>query len=338
MWISLGQYNGRGFYYMWSRIGIFLLILLFCFPASSVLAATTGTTTLQVKVALLLVCGNDILEVEIGEECDDGNTESGDGCSSTCQIEEEEEEAPSGGGGGGALPTITTKVIFQGKASPLAYLTVLKDGQALVDKQADNQANFEVIITNITPGVYTFGIWAKDKNNIKSLTFSFTMNVISGAITTVSGIFLPPTISLSKDSVKKGEILDISGQVVPQSQVEIHISSNKIIEEVIADTTGAWFYNLNTGRLEEGTHSVRAKATTPDGLLSTFSQTLLFGVGRVLGIIKEADTNNDNRVNLIDFSILLYNWGVPKNPTADLNNDGQVDLIDFSILLYWWTG
>jgi cysteine-rich repeat protein len=31
------------------------------------------------------VCGNDILEA--GEDCDDGNTTDGDGCSSTCQIE-----------------------------------------------------------------------------------------------------------------------------------------------------------------------------------------------------------------------------------------------------------
>lgn len=31
------------------------------------------------------VCGNGILEA--GEQCDDGNTVSGDGCSSTCQIE-----------------------------------------------------------------------------------------------------------------------------------------------------------------------------------------------------------------------------------------------------------
>jgi len=43
-------------------------------------------------------------------------------------------------------------------------------------------------------------------------------------------------------------------------------------------------------------------------------------------------------INLVDFSILLYNWGIPKNPTVDLNNDGKVDLRDFSILLYYWTG
>ncbi len=51
-----------------------------------------------------------------------------------------------------------------------------------------------------------------------------------------------------------------------------------------------------------------------------------------------ADLNRDGRVDLVDFSILLYNWGRPQNPVADLNADGRVDLVDFSILLYWWTG
>ncbi|MBD3319133.1 hypothetical protein GF342_04460 [Candidatus Woesearchaeota archaeon] len=42
-----------------------------------------------------VVCGNGI--VEFNEECDDNNTVSGDGCSSTCTIE----AAPTPGGGGG---------------------------------------------------------------------------------------------------------------------------------------------------------------------------------------------------------------------------------------------
>ena len=44
------------------------------------------------------VCGNGALEP--GEECDDGNIVSGDGCSSNCRIEETE----SGGGGSGGTP------------------------------------------------------------------------------------------------------------------------------------------------------------------------------------------------------------------------------------------
>lgn len=48
-------------------------------------------------IAVGAVCGNSI--VETGEQCDDGNTESGDGCSSTCQTE----AAPPTGGGGGVV-------------------------------------------------------------------------------------------------------------------------------------------------------------------------------------------------------------------------------------------
>ncbi len=44
-------------------------------------------------------CGDGI--VEAGEACDDGNTASGDGCSSTCQLETDS----SGGGGGGCCST-----------------------------------------------------------------------------------------------------------------------------------------------------------------------------------------------------------------------------------------
>jgi cysteine-rich repeat protein len=33
------------------------------------------------------ICGNSIVETAAGEQCDDGNTADGDGCSSTCQME-----------------------------------------------------------------------------------------------------------------------------------------------------------------------------------------------------------------------------------------------------------
>ncbi len=45
------------------------------------LRALPGQNLLQ----RLLVCGDG--EPDVGEECDDGNTVSGDGCSATCQFE-----------------------------------------------------------------------------------------------------------------------------------------------------------------------------------------------------------------------------------------------------------
>jgi cysteine-rich repeat protein len=47
-------------------------------------------------------CGNGIIET--GEQCDDGNTVSGDGCSSTCTTEV---VTPPGNGGGGGTPVVT---------------------------------------------------------------------------------------------------------------------------------------------------------------------------------------------------------------------------------------
>jgi cysteine-rich repeat protein len=57
---------------------------------SSVAAPTSARTVDQPTAC----CGDGV--VEPGEQCDDGNTVSGDGCSSTCQLE----PPPCGGGSG----------------------------------------------------------------------------------------------------------------------------------------------------------------------------------------------------------------------------------------------
>ena len=39
------------------------------------------------RVAVVAFCGDTILDTEFGEECDDGNTDDGDGCDASCNIE-----------------------------------------------------------------------------------------------------------------------------------------------------------------------------------------------------------------------------------------------------------
>lgn len=55
-------------------------------------------------------------------------------------------------------------------------------------------------------------------------------------------------------------------------------------------------------------------------------------------ILKLADLNGDNRVNIIDLSILLYYASKPVTSGSryDLNNDGKIDIVDVSILFYYW--
>ena len=247
--------------------------------------------------------------------------------------------APAGGGASLPMPPSATKVILQGKAYPASVVTVLQDGKVITSLPADPQANFKVEITDITPGVWSFTLWGEDKAGRKSLSFSFTTSVSKGVTTTASGILLPPTIEIEKESLQKGEILNILGITVPKSEVSIFVSSpQEIIKKTKAEADGTYFYAFDTSPLDEGSHLTKAKTTSPEGLLSNFSQALAFSIGKRAEEKIKADISGDEKINLVDFSILLYNWGVPKNPDADLNEDGKVNLTDFSMMMYWWTG
>jgi cysteine-rich repeat protein len=298
-------------------------------------------------------CGDGILQPVFGEQCDDGNNISGDGCSATCQIESTAPlpgpgpAAPSAGAGdywgGSYAPPNPTEVIVKGEAYPGASVNILKDGATIGVVQADTSANFSFSTTNVSPGVATFGFWAQDSNGLKSVALTTTVTITANAATTISGEFLPPTISIDKRQLQKGQTLTISGQSVPAVTVETHIhSGNDIVLVTSTDQNGNWSIPFNTKPLDNNAlHTVDADfLTTANGAAarSEYSQSISFFVGAgSAGKSYIADLNGDGKVNLEDFSILLYYWGT-STPLADLNGDGKVDLQDLSIMLYYWTG
>jgi len=301
-------------------------------------------------------CGDDILQVRFTEECDDGNNVSGDFCSSACL----EEDAVTQGGGGGAptrgnIPggggftgsissTAQTKVVIRGKAYPSADINILLDGEVIGVVKADTNADFLFSTTKITPGTATFGFWAQDRSGIKSISTTAIFEVVQSAITTVAGIFLPPTIDLSNVQISPGEFLTISGQSVPNVSVLTEINSPEtIILEAETSLGGDWAIQLDTSSLEkEAFHTAKAyfeleKAN--EGLVqSGFGRAVSFYIGeKKLEEVVSVDINNDGRINLVDFSIFLVNWGTSDIRT-DFNQDGVVNLADFSIMLFYWTG
>lgn len=271
-------------------------------------------------------------------------------------VQVEEEPPPSGGGGGGVYipPPLPTKVVLQGRAYPDSLITLLEDGKIAETIRADSQASFKIEIPDITPGIWSFSLWAEDSQGRRSITFTFTTTVPKGMTTTISNIFLPPTIDLDKDKVVRGKNISILGQTAPESNVSIYVysSNGPIIEETKADRVGAYFYNFNTKPLEAGSHSTKAKSSFEDGLVSGFSETLAFQVlpseeavvpeekpkAILANLSSDFDEKGNDIVDSVDFSILIYNWGIPKHPVADINKDGKVDAVDFSIMLYYWTG
>lgn len=263
---------------------------------------------------------------------------------------------PPPAGGGGGTPLFQTKVVFQGWAYPGVNVTILKDGQTAVTTKTSHDATFKGEITDINPGVWTFSLWTEDTKGRRSPTISFTLSIMENMITTISNIFLPPTIDLTTEVAKQGENIGILGQTAPQVEINIYVysSTEPIIKKTKADLVGAYFYNLDTSPLEIGSHATKSKASNGQGLITDYSKTLTFQVlspsaplpkpitqekmSKRVNLNSDKDKRGRDIINFVDISILLYNWGKPKNLRADLNGDGKVNYTDLSILLYYWTG
>jgi hypothetical protein len=257
-----------------------------------------------------------------------------------------------GGGGGGGYsppPAPQTAAIFEGVAYPASNVTLLENGQVAAVTQSGPDAKFEIDLSGVAAGTYNFGVWAQDPEGNRSITQTFTVTVTQGATTVISGIFFPPTISVDKIEVKRGDVLSVLGYSAPQAVVSILFHSTpEIMESTTAANNGTWLYKLNTDVLALGDHTAQAHAATPDGNVTNDSNLVAFAVGNTDVAAPSTamcppypigDLNQDCRVDLVDFSILAYWYGKPNPPSAyRLDGHSTIDLTDFSIMAYYWTG
>ena len=242
--------------------------------------------------------------------------------------------------------------IFKGLAYPESKILLLKNGIVLAQIPANSDGTFDLRVRNLAAGTYSFGLRADDKNNVQSKLLQFTVVISSGVITTVDGIFLPPTITSDKLEVKKGNPIMFSGYSTPNADIRISFlptfSRVELLKKSKANASGTWMYSMDSSELGFGNYEVKVRSILPNDL-SPYSDPFLFKVGStdVLrsknallgGFRKKCDLNDDNRVNLLDFSIMAF-WykrlGFPAK--VDLNTDASVNLTDLSILAYCWTG
>ncbi|MDP3963855.1 MAG: hypothetical protein Q8Q39_05160 [bacterium] len=260
---------------------------------------------------------------------------------------------PSSGGGGTVLPPAgETTVVLQGKAYSKAIITVLRNGSVASALGARDDGTFEARISAVQGGVYMFGVFAEDQRGRKSLTLSFMINVITGMTTTISGIFIPPTIVANREIFFPDEMLELDGYAFPAGEVNVVLnSSHEIVERVPTDGDGLWNLAFSVERLGLGDHASRAMVRASDGDQSAFSETRLFRIvprGQTPGEVpapspspracRGADLNYDGKVNLTDFSVMLFWWQArnPLHPCVDINKDGIVNLRDFSMMMYQW--
>lgn len=238
-----------------------------------------------------------------------------------------------------AQPT-TAEITFKGKGSPGALVTILRGGAIVGTTQILTNGSFSKKITAVPPGISVFGIYAKDTQGRNTRTIYYTLNLAAGTSTTVSGVFLSPTISLSTTQAYKGENVVISGTTYPSSTLTIFLSPGNKLFTTKARTNGRWSYSINTSNFGKGTYDLIARTLSPLGEYSDFSKELSFEIFPRQAIeCRGADLNLDGEIDIIDFSILLYFWGQknPINNCANINDSDTVDLVDFSIMMYYWT-
>jgi hypothetical protein len=245
---------------------------------------------------------------------------------------------------GSFIPPSQTKVIIRGKSFPNTDVHVLIDGKIIGMVRADSKADFYFESTDVTPGIASFGLWSEDIDSTKSTLLTLTLRITSGAVTTVTGAYISPSINVDKNVIIKGESLKIYGQSVPEAEIQVLVHSDEeIVKKTSTESNGTWNIDLDTNPLEEEVfHITKALfQISLDGnkIKSGYSRSVSFYVGRTAKQepCPGADLNKDKRVNLTDFSILLYYWGTD-NACADQNHNNKVDLVDFSIMMYYWTG
>lgn len=242
---------------------------------------------------------------------------------------------------------LETAIIFRGLASPRADVTIRQNGSILATVPADPNARFDVEI-DIDAGMYTFSVFAEDYLGRLSRVSNFTLSLTEGTTTTVSGIFLGPTIATDRETVVYGDTITVLGATAPDSDITVFVYSVEAVTyQVKSNSDGLWSKSLiAVDPIEIGSHTTRSKAVSADGSISEFSKSITFAVTEteeepdICATADPGDINCDGFVDLVDFSILLYYWQEtnPANARADIDSDGIVNITDFSIMLYYWTG
>lgn len=242
----------------------------------------------------------------------------------------------------------TDSALFKGLAYPGGTISVLKNGLVLHETPVFADGSFVIPVRNIIPGTYTFSLIAKDSLGLKSSPVTYTIMIVSGIVTEVVGVIMPPTITSDKTEVKVSDSIIFSGRAIPNTEIKLTIFARTgVTRDAVANASGTWSYTYTTNNLDFGNYTVRAR-TKVSSAFTLYSETILFTVGNKNTLRKKTeisligarcDLNNDSRVNLLDFSIMAY-WykriGFPIK--VDLNSDGRINLTDLSILAYCWTG
>lgn len=237
-----------------------------------------------------------------------------------------------------------TVVIFRGIAYPNSRVTIEREGVVQVEVPVDPAARFDITLGEQTPGTFTYTVYGSDEDGRVGNSMNFRITLAEGSTVTLTGIFLGPTIEIEETQYRIGDTITVFGRTAPESDVTLFVDVESDDTKMFAtssDEDGLWIRQFLATDVGIGSHSAQAKAETDLEEISDFSDSVSFSVSEQVTQCtgkNHADLNCDGKVNLTDFSILLFFWKQtnPANSRADINGDTIVNLTDLSILLFNW--
>lgn len=310
--------------------------------STSTTTASTGTGT---GVSSTTVQGGPGTGDDVGTG--GGSTGTGSGSSSTGGDTAGSSDSSGGGSDTGTkLPQADVRI--EGWAYPSSVVSFLKDGVVLTTQNAGGGGEFSYLIEDLDRGSYSFAVYAVDRTGGRSATYATTLWLQANTVNMISNVMLPPTVHVAETSVSPGSPIVLSGYVAPNAVVTTwlrpklaEVSSADIVASTTASSNGTWTLSIPTVGLTQGTYELVAQGKMQNGLVeSDKSARKTIGIGVTVAnddCTSIGDLNCDTLVNLVDFSILLFNWN-STSAVADINKDGLVSLPDFSIMLFYWTG
>lgn len=233
---------------------------------------------------------------------------------------------------------LSTVINFYGRAYPGATVTVLarSGNQEIPLKQqiiSSVDGSFGLEFKGDFAGYYSYGLKVNDKDGRAAPAKFYDLDLSLYSVTD-RDIFVPPTLSATRQMIAGKESIIISGYAAPKNDVMAEIDGKIISDFAIAD--GAGFYKLILGaeNFSQGQHNIRVRQinnyfgkTSDWSLLSLF---IIPSLGRA-----ETDFNADDIIDIKDWSIFLSYWGKrgEERRKIDLNGDGTVDISDFSLFV-----
>jgi hypothetical protein len=241
--------------------------------------------------------------------------------------------------GGGSSGSIKSGVKFSGFAYPYATITLQRSLTKVTTIVADATGAFSLVVPEDQQQLFT--LFATDIEGRRSTLLNFPTAVYSGYLTDISSIRFAPTIATDKLSVKTGDYLTIFGAALPAVPLQITISGPEQTTFTLTADDGG-HYSI-TAPLSVGAGEYTIKINYIDDKRTSRVVRLIVGSTTVYQVEATTnipgDCNVDQKITIVDFSVLAY-WYGKKNPPVcvDLNKDGVITLVDFSILAFYWNG